>query len=39
MNKHVYLGLSLLDLSKSVVYEFWHDYLKSKGEERNEGIF
>ena len=23
MNKHVYLGLSMLDLSKTVMYEFW----------------
>ena len=30
MNKPVYLGLSVLDLSKTVVYEFWYDYLKPK---------
>ena len=28
MNKPVYLGLSILDLSKTVMYEFWYDYLK-----------
>ena len=28
MNKPVYLGLSLLEISKSPVYEFWHDYIK-----------
>ena len=28
MNKPVYLGLSVLDLSKTVMYEFWYDYLK-----------
>ena len=30
MNKSVYLGLSILDLSKTVMYEFWHDYVKPK---------
>ena len=30
MNKHVYLGLTILDLSKTVIYEFWYDYVKSK---------
>ena len=26
MNKPVYLGLPILDLSKLVMYEFWNDY-------------
>ena len=30
MNKLVYLGLSILYLSKTVMYEFWHDYVKQK---------
>ena len=30
MNKPVYLALSILDLSKTVIYEFWYDYLKPK---------
>ena len=30
INKPVYLGLSLLDLSKTVMYEFWYDYVKPK---------
>ena len=30
MNKHVYLGLSVLDLSKTVIHEFWYDYVKPK---------
>ena len=33
MNKPVYLGLSILDLSKTVMYEFWNDYIKSKHDE------
>ena len=28
MNKLVYLGLSILDLSKSVMHEFWYNYVK-----------
>ena len=27
MNKRVYLGLSISDLSKTVMYEFWYDYV------------
>ena len=30
MNKPFYLGLSILNLSKTVMYEFWYDYLKPK---------
>ena len=30
MNKPVYLELSILDLSKAVMYEFWYDYVKPK---------
>ena len=30
MNKPVYLGLSILEISKTLMYEFWYDYIKSK---------
>ena len=30
MKKFVYLGLSMLDLSKTVMCEFWHDYVRPK---------
>ena len=30
MNKPIYLGLSISDLSKTVMYEFWYDYVKPK---------
>ena len=33
-NKPVYLGLPILDLSKTVMYEFWFDYVKSKYGEK-----
>ena len=30
MNRPVYLGLSILDLIKILIYEFWYDYVKPK---------
>ena len=30
MNKPVYLGLPILEISKIVIYQFWYDYVKSK---------
>ena len=30
MNKSIYLGLSILDISKITMYEFWYDFMKSK---------
>ena len=29
MNKPIYLGLSILEISKILMYEFWYDYMKS----------
>ena len=34
MNKSVYLGLSILELSKILMYEFWYDYVKPKYGEK-----
>ena len=30
MNKPIYLGLSVLEISKILMYEFWYDYIKPK---------
>ena len=30
MNKPLYLGLSILEISKTLMYEFWYDYMKPK---------
>ena len=30
MNKPVYLRMSILDISKTLMYEFWYDYIKPK---------
>ena len=30
MNKPLYLGMPILDISKTLMYNFWYDYFKSK---------
>ena len=30
MNKPIYLGLAILEISKTLMYEFWYDYIKPK---------
>ena len=34
MNKPVSLGLSILELCKMLMYEFWYDYIKPKYGEK-----
>ena len=34
MNKPIYLGLSILDISKITMYEIWYDYVKIKYEDK-----
>ena len=34
MNKVVFLGLSIQDLSKTVIDDFWYDYVKPKYDEK-----
>ena len=33
MNKPIYLGQVILDISKTLMYEFWYDYIKPKYNE------
>ena len=36
VNKPVYLGLPILEISKLIMYEFWYDYVKPEyGEKAN----
>ena len=34
MNKSIYLGMSILDISKMLMYKFWYDYFKPKYGDR-----
>ena len=34
MNKLVYLGMSILGITKTLMYEFWYDYIKLKYGEK-----
>ena len=34
MNKPIYLGLSILDISKITMYEFWYDYVRINYEDK-----
>ena len=34
MNKPEYLGMSVLDISKILIYKFWYDYVKPKYKDK-----
>ena len=34
MNKPVYLVLLILEISKKLIYDIWHEYVKLKDQER-----
>ena len=36
MNKSIYLGQAILDISKTCMYEFWYDYIKPKYKEKTQ---
>ena len=36
MNKSIYVGMSILDISKTLMYKFWYDYFKPKHEDRTK---
>ena len=35
VDKPIYLGMSILDISKTLMYEFWFDYIKLKYQDRS----
>ena len=36
MNKPIYLGMSILDISRTLMYEFWYDYIKPKYQDKSK---
>ena len=36
MTKPIYLGMSMLDISKILMYQFWYDYIKLKYGDREK---
>ena len=36
INKPVYLGTSILDISKTLMHEFWYEYIKRKYKEKSK---
>ena len=39
MNKLIYLGMSILDITKTNMYEFWYEYIKPKYQDRAKLCF
>ena len=33
MNRPIYLGMSILDISKTLMFKIWYDYIKPKHED------
>ena len=36
VNKPIYLGFSILEIGKLIMYEFWYDYMKPKYVEKTK---
>ena len=36
INNPVYLGLSILDISKTLMYEFWYNHIKPKYQDNTK---
>ena len=39
MNKPASLGMSILDISETLMHEFWYDYIKSKYKDKTKLCF
>ena len=39
MNKPAYLGMSILDISKPLMYEFWYDCIKPKYQDKAKPFY
>ena len=39
MNKPVYPGLSVLEISKQSMYKFWYDYIKPKYQQNAKSCY
>ena len=39
MNKPVFLGQSILEISRVVIYEFWYDYVEPKYGEKPKSFY
>ena len=39
INQPVYLGMSILDISKTLMYEFWYNYIKPKYGDRVKVLY
>ena len=39
MNKSICLGISILELSKILIYDIWYDYVKPKYDEKTKLCF
>ena len=39
MNKAIYLGQAILDISKTLMYKFWYDYIKPKYYDKARALY
>ena len=39
VNKHAYIGMSILKLKKVLMYEFHYDYIKNKHDNKSKLLF
>ena len=38
MNKPIYLGFLILEISKPLMYKFWYDYMKPKTKKKQDCV-